>query len=111
MADQESDQLKIPNEIIDAHMNYFNNMNEYWHELGKKLKVSNNTIKECDLKVFKGMMVERMIPEYVSTNHDNIIKKITDMIYFTKLKKNATKGFLKWVNKQLSEDNENSAVN
>jgi len=50
-------------------------------------------MKDTDLKILKIMMLERMIPEYCSTNIDNVIKRITDMIYFNKLKKNATKGF------------------
>ena len=76
-------------------------MLEYWLEFQKQIKICNSTMKITDQNVLKQLMIERMLPEYTAISLDNVIKKITDMIYFQKLKQNASKDFQKWVGKQI----------
>ena len=39
-------------------------------------------MKETDLKVLKMILIERMLPEYIAITLDNVIGRITDLLYF-----------------------------
>lgn len=54
-----------------------------------------------DVKTVKMLILERMLPEYRAITIDNVMARIEELLYCAKLKQNATKSFLKWVEKQL----------
>lgn len=88
-------------ELTDNYQNFTSNMMDYWQEIQNQLKKTNNSMKLTDFKMLKMVLIERMLPEYAAVQLDNVIDKITDSIYIQKLKKNATKNFKGWVEKQL----------
>lgn len=87
--------------LIENNRNFTSNMMDYWQEIQNQLKITNDSMKHTDFKMLKMILIERMLPEYAAIQLDNVIKKITESIYTQKLKKNATKDFIVWVQKQL----------
>jgi hypothetical protein len=62
--------------VINNSRAHLNNMNEYWHEFESQIKVTNNSLKESDLKLMKMLIIEKMLPEYSAITLANPIKKI-----------------------------------
>ena len=87
-------------------INFFDNMNQYWDNLETQIKHTDFSMKQTDYKVLKMFMIERMLPEYSTICLSQMVDQITKMVYYEKLKKNATRNFLKWVHKQLDKDSD-----
>ena len=46
-------------------------------------------------------MIDRMLPEYSIVTLQEVNKKISERVYYEKLKRQSQKNFLQWVKKQL----------
>ena len=87
--------------IIKIRPDYSSNLTEYWDIIQQSIKKTHGSIKDTDKKLMKIYLIERMMPEYSIVTLQEVTKKITQRIYHEKLKKSASKNFLKWVDKQL----------
>jgi len=48
------------------NQDFTNNMVEFWGQVGKQLKITDQTMKVTDMKMIKMYFCERMLPEYNS---------------------------------------------
>ena len=60
-------------------------------------------MKSTDYKLTKMYLCERMLPEYNAISLKNVIDRIIQQVYYEKLKKGATKNFMRWVKKELEQ--------
>jgi len=77
--------------------------------MDEQFKPTQQTMSQMDLKTLKIYLIEKMMPEYATITLFQVIQTLTMSLYYEKLKKDATKNFFKWVNKQMAPNSKLSS--